>query len=285
MWQKFSLAAICVVLAACSTTQKSSTGSGDQAPAPISEAGKSGAAATPDSANGKSSNSTGQSKSGSADSADAAAANAGSKSRSSEGAANSESEEAAQLKRQLEDQDAQIKKLRGDQLAIVGQEEAMDSERSNQQSAAGAGDRSDTAGATSASKAQDELAVFPSDRNAGDAGSQPGVAAVLEHSVYFDYDQFSIPDKYDSMLINHAAYLKAHPDVRVEVQGNCDERGSREYNLALGARRAESVKRALELSGAEGSHISAVSYGAEKPVASGKDEESYRKNRRVDIFY
>ena len=76
--------------------------------------------------------------------------------------------------------------------------------------------------------------------------------------MYFDYDQFSIPDKYDSMLVGHAAYLKAHPDVRAEVQGNCDERGSREYNLALGARRAESVKRALELSGAEGTHISAV---------------------------
>src|SRR5258706_12236976 len=108
MWQKFSLAAICVVLAACSTTQKSSTGSGDQAPAPISEAGKSGAAATPDSANGKSPNSTGQSKSGSADSAAAPAANAGSKSRSSAAAPNGERERAAHLNRQTGERAAQL---------------------------------------------------------------------------------------------------------------------------------------------------------------------------------
>jgi peptidoglycan-associated lipoprotein len=94
-----------------------------------------------------------------------------------------------------------------------------------------------------------------------------------------------VPDKYDSMLVAHAAYLKAHPDFKAEVQGNCDERGSREYNLALGARRAESVKRALELAGADGSRISAISYGSEKPVATGKDEESYSQNRRVDIVY
>ena len=151
--------------------------------------------------------------------------------------------------------------------------------QSDQQSAVGAKDQS-------ASKAQDELAVFPRDGKAVDGGNgQPAVAPVLERSVYFGYDQFSVADKYDEMLVAHAAYLNAHPNLVTEVRGNCDDRGSREYNLALGARRAESVKRALELAGADGSRISAISYGAEKPVANGKDEESYRQNRRADIDY
>jgi len=266
-WRKFALAAIYMVLAACSTMQKSSTGSGEQTAAPISEVAK------PDAASGKSSDSTG-----------AAAANTGSKQRPPEGnAASGDSDEAAQLKRQLADQDAQINKLRSDQLAGAGQgdpvagREALDA--ADQQAGAGAKDQS-------TSKGQDELAVFPRDGNAVDGGSgQPAVAPVLERSVYFGYDQFSVAEKYDEMLVAHAAYLKAHPNIVTEVRGNCDDRGSREYNLALGARRAESVKRALELAGADGSRISAISYGAEKPVANGKDEESYRQNRRADIDY
>ena len=269
-WRKFLLAAVCVALAACSTMQKSSTGSGIQAAAPISEAAK------PDASTRKSSNSTA-----------AAEANAGSRQSSSDGsAASADSDDAAQLKRQLADQDAQINKLSNDQLAGWGQEEpiagreAMDAaKQSDQRSAAGAKDQS-------ASRAQDELAVFPRAGNTADeGGGQPAVAPVLERSVYFGYDQFSVPDEYDSMLLAHAAFLKAHPDVIAEVLGNCDDRGSREYNLALGARRAESVKRALELAGADGSRISAISYGSEKPVTTGKDEESYRQNRRADIVY
>ena len=266
-WRQIILAAICVVLAACSTTQKSSTGSGEQAAAPISDA------ANPGAATGQSSDSTG-----------AAAAAASSKQRASESAASSgDSDDAALLKRQLADQDAQINKLRADQLAGVGQadpvagREALDA--ADQQSAAGAKDQA-------ASKVQDELAVFPRDGNSADDDSgQPAVAPAVERSVYFGYDQYSVADKYNAMLLAHAAYLKAHPNVLAEVRGNCDDRGSREYNLALGARRAESVKRALELAGADGSRISAISYGAEKPVAAGKDEESYRQNRRADIDY
>ena len=269
-WRKFLLTAVCVALAACSTTQKSSTGSGIQAAAPISQAAKA------DASTGKSSNSIA-----------AAGANAASKQSSSDGsAASTDSDDAAQLKRQLADQDAQINKLRNDQLAGGGQEEPITAreatdaaEPSDQQSAAGAKDRS-------ASRAQDELATFPRAGNtADDGGGQPAVAPVLERSVYFGYDQFSVPDEYDSMLLAHAAYLKAHPDVIAEVLGNCDDRGSREYNLALGARRAESVKRALVLAGADGNRISAISYGSEKPVTTGKDEESYRQNRRADIVY
>jgi peptidoglycan-associated lipoprotein len=266
-WRKLSVAAICVVLAACSTTQKSSTGSGLQAAAPISEAAK------PDASTGKSSNST--------------SANAGPRQGSAEGSsASADSDDAAHLKRQLADQDAQINKLRSDQLTGVEQEEpvAVDesmeaAKQADQQSAAGTKDQS-------ASRAQDELAVFPRAGNTVEDGSgQPGAAPPIERSVYFGYDQFSVPEKYDSMLLAHAAYLKAHPDVLAEVHGHCDDRGSREYNLALGSRRAESVKRALELAGADGSRISAISYGSEKPEATGRDEDSYSQNRRADIFY
>ena len=190
------------------------------------------------------------------------------------------------MKRQLADQDAQINKLRSDQLTGVEQQEpvaaddSMDAaKQSDQQTAAGTKDQS-------ASRAQDELAVFPGAGNTSEDGSgQPGAAPPVERSVYFGYDQFFVPEKYDSMLLAHAAYLKAHPDVLAEVHGHCDDRGSREYNLALGSRRAESVKRALELAGADGSRISAISYGSEKPAATGRDEDSYSQNRRADIFY
>ena len=302
-WWKFPLAAICVILASCSALQKSSTGWGSQAAAPISEAAKPEAAAKAGASTGKSSNSTGaagQSNSDPANSPGAAGANAGSKQRPSEGsAAGGDNDDAAQLKRQLADQDAQINKLRSDQLAGADQlpgtgreelaagREAMDVARidaaklSEQLSPGGAKDQSGAA-----SRAQDELASFPRDGKTADDGSgQSAAAPVIERSVYFGYDQVSVPDKYDSMLIAHAGYLKTHPDIETEVHGNCDERGSREYNLALGARRAESVKRALELAGADGRRISAISYGSEKPVATGKDEESYSQNRRVDIVY
>ena len=142
-----------------------------------------------------------------------------------------------------------------------------------------------------ATKADDEIAVFPSNSNVADnrpaenRASRPDAQRPIEHSVYFEFDQSRVAEKYDSMLVTNAAYIKAHPNLQTEVQGNCDERGSREYNLALGARRAEAVKRALELAGANGSSISAISFGAEKPVTTGKDEESYSKNRRADIVY
>ena len=106
-----------------------------------------------------------------------------------------------------------------------------------------------------------------------------------ENSVYFGYDQASLDEQYESVLFAHAEFLKANPGIKVEIQGNCDERGSREYNIALGQRRALTVKRALELLGVEGYRIETVSFGAEKPVAFGSNEESWRLNRRADIVY
>ena len=83
----------------------------------------------------------------------------------------------------------------------------------------------------------------------------------------------------------HANFLLAHPDIKIKVEGNCDDRGSREYNLALGQRRADSVKRAMTLLGVNENQIETVSFGAERPVAFGQDEASWSKNRRSDIVY
>jgi peptidoglycan-associated lipoprotein len=301
-YRSFSLILICAMLGACATTQKSSTGSGEQAAAPISEAAKPQTTAkpgeTPDSPATGAAGAPATSTSNSAESAgatdatgapDAARGNTGAKQGSSESsAASSDNEEAAQLKRQLADQDAQIDKLRSDQQVGAGREEADATMQREQQSAAAATEQpaSPVAAATTASKSQDEMAVFPANAKAEEsAGSESVAQRTFERSVYFGYNQSFVAENYNSMLLANAAYLKAHPNVNTEVQGNCDERGSREYNLALGARRAESVKRALELAGADGNRISAISFGSEKPVATGKDEESYSQNRRADIVY
>jgi peptidoglycan-associated lipoprotein len=88
-----------------------------------------------------------------------------------------------------------------------------------------------------------------------------------------------------SLVLAHAKYLNEHPDRKVRVEGNADERGSNEYNLALGQRRAEGVKKLLELGGAKASQIETASYGEEKPKAIGHDETSWSQNRRSDIKY
>jgi peptidoglycan-associated lipoprotein len=83
----------------------------------------------------------------------------------------------------------------------------------------------------------------------------------------------------------HATYLQAHSDHKIVVQGNTDARGSREYNLALGQRRAESVKKAMEVLGVSDKQLEAVSFGKEKPLATGSTEADYSQNRRDDIVY
>jgi peptidoglycan-associated lipoprotein len=121
----------------------------------------------------------------------------------------------------------------------------------------------------------------------GDAWAQlkePG-SPLAKRSVYYDYNKYDIKEEYASVIESHAKFLTEHTDLRIAVQGNCDDRGSREYNLALGQRRADSVKRAMVLSGVADKQIETVSFGAEKPVAFGQDEESWAKNRRADIVY
>lgn len=106
-----------------------------------------------------------------------------------------------------------------------------------------------------------------------------------KRSVYYDYDSYAIREEFVPVVEAHARLLTAHPDLKIIVQGNCDDRGSREYNLALGQRRADSVKRAMVLLGVNDKQIETVSFGAEKPVAFGQDETSWAQNRRSDIVY
>jgi peptidoglycan-associated lipoprotein len=106
-----------------------------------------------------------------------------------------------------------------------------------------------------------------------------------QRSIYYEFDRYDISDRYMPLVEAHAKFLMQYPELRVVVQGNCDDRGSREYNLALGQRRAESVKRAMVLLGVNDRQVESVSFGAEKPVAHGADEASWAQNRRSDIVY
>ncbi|WP_028225894.1 peptidoglycan-associated lipoprotein Pal [Paraburkholderia ferrariae] len=108
---------------------------------------------------------------------------------------------------------------------------------------------------------------------------------LAKRSVYFDFDSYAVKDDYQSLLQAHAQYLKTHPERHVLIQGNTDERGTSEYNLALGQKRAEAVRRALSLMGVPDSQMEAVSLGKEKPVALGHDEASWAQNRRADLVY
>jgi peptidoglycan-associated lipoprotein len=106
-----------------------------------------------------------------------------------------------------------------------------------------------------------------------------------KRSVYFDFDSFTIRDEFRPVVETHAKFMLANKNRRVVVQGNTDDRGSREYNLALGQKRAEAVRRALMALGVPEPQIEAVSFGEEKPRATGSDEASWAENRRADIVY
>ena len=106
-----------------------------------------------------------------------------------------------------------------------------------------------------------------------------------KRSVYYEFDKFNGKDDYRPMIEAHARYLRENGGTRMLVQGNTDERGSREYNLALGQRRSEGVKRLLMLLGGREEQIEAVSLGEEKPRAAGSNEEAWAQNRRSDMLY
>ena len=103
--------------------------------------------------------------------------------------------------------------------------------------------------------------------------------------IFFDYDRFDISKEFIPIVEAHSRYLVANPEVKVIIHGHCDTRGSREYNLALGDRRAMSVKRAMLLLGVNKDQIQTTSFGSEKPRAIGQDEDSHAQNRRSDIVY
>lgn len=124
--------------------------------------------------------------------------------------------------------------------------------------------------------------------------AQPSIAAnpltdprniLSKRSVYFDFDSNVVKDEFRPVVQAHARYMVDKKDAKVRIEGNCDERGSREYNLALGQRRAEAVKRVMTVLGVQEGRIETVSFGEEKPAAAGHDEASWAQNRRGDIKY
>lgn len=126
-------------------------------------------------------------------------------------------------------------------------------------------------------------AVQPVQIGGADA-SATGPAAVAR-IIYFDYDSYIIKPEFQSAIEAHAKYLAANKSRRLSIEGNTDERGGREYNLALGQKRSEAVRRGLGLLGVTDAQVEAVSFGKEKPVATGSDEASLAKNRRAELNY
>ena len=144
-----------------------------------------------------------------------------------------------------------------------------------------------------ARKAADQAVVKPLPDTRMSAKPLTDVASMLKdpgsplskRSVYYDFDMYNIREEFQPSIEAHAKFLVEHKELRVRIEGNCDERGSREYNLALGQRRADSVKRALTLLGVTPKQIETVSFGSEKPKATGSNEEAWAENRRSDIVY
>lgn len=108
---------------------------------------------------------------------------------------------------------------------------------------------------------------------------------LAKRSIYFDLDSYSVKDEFKPVVEAHARYLSTNRNRKIVIQGNTDERGGREYNLALGQKRAEAVRKSLSLLGVSEPQMEAVSFGKEKPKAPGSDEAAWAENRRVDIAY
>ena len=138
-----------------------------------------------------------------------------------------------------------------------------------------------SSGANTGSMGQSGVAPVDLTQSAQGAGGPVGVARI----VYIDFDSFSVKPEYQSVLEGHARFLKAAPGRKVMIEGHTDERGGREYNLALGQKRAEAVRRALALLGVSDAQMEAVSFGKEKPAASGPGENAYAQNRRAELTY
>jgi len=117
--------------------------------------------------------------------------------------------------------------------------------------------------------------------------SQSDQAAIanVARVVYFDYDSYVIKPEFQALIDAQARYIKADPKRKVVIEGHTDERGGREYNLALGQRRAEAVRRSLNLLGVADSQVEAVSFGKEKPAVQGGDDAAWSKNRRAEFSY
>ena len=147
---------------------------------------------------------------------------------------------------------------------------------------AGAGD----AGAETSGLGSDQGAGSSSTTTDAGTAQQQALAALKTRSIiYFEYDSSEIRSEYLDVVAAHAAYLVKYPSAKVRLEGHTDERGSREYNIGLGERRAQAVRRALQLQGATETQIATVSYGEERPAVPGSDDAASAQNRRVELAY
>jgi peptidoglycan-associated lipoprotein len=141
-------------------------------------------------------------------------------------------------------------------------------------------------GATTSGLGSDASAANAAGAASAPTAQQQALAALTSKSIiYFAYDSSEIRPEYVEVVAAHAAYLAKYPAARVRLEGHTDERGSREYNIGLGERRAQAVRKALMLQGVGESQLTTVSYGEERPAADGSDEAAYTQNRRVEIVH
>ena len=133
-------------------------------------------------------------------------------------------------------------------------------------------------GASTSGRALDSDAAA---RGANAAATGP----LAKRIIYFDFDKSEIKPEFADVVAAHARNLTGHPNLRVKLEGNTDERGTREYNIGLGERRAQAVRRALMLQGVAESQLTTVSFGAERPAVEGDDEAAWAQNRRVELVY
>jgi len=135
----------------------------------------------------------------------------------------------------------------------------------------------DTSGASTSGATGNDVSALSAEQQAIEALKQTGTI------IYFDYDRADIKPEYVAIVAAHAKFLNANPARKLRLEGHSDERGSREYNIGLGERRAQSVRRALLLQGVNETQLTTVSYGEERPAVQGSDEAAYAKNRRVEL--
>ncbi len=142
----------------------------------------------------------------------------------------------------------------------------------------------DTSGAGTQEQQTEEPRGLEEGRQLG-GQSEAERAALAQRVIYFDFDSYEISSQYSNLITAHARNMAASNAVKLRLEGHTDERGSREYNIGLGERRAQAVRRALMLQGAGDGQIVTVSYGEERPAQAGSEEAAWAKNRRVEIVY
>lgn len=153
------------------------------------------------------------------------------------------------------------------------------------------GCKSDKVKPTPPSTQTEEGSQTPDDTGQAGQGEQLSASeqarrkALEQRVIYFDFDNADIRAEYREVVTAHAQYLATSPNMKVRLEGHADERGSREYNIGLGERRAQAVRRALMLQGSGDGQLVTVSYGEERPAVTGSDETAWAKNRRVELVY